>query len=201
MSKNNSNSNKNNNSVIKTYFYIISIIVLAISLLLLSMLYNKQEKIKALEMDIKKHNLEFQKYDREDLKGSDIASLINYTVDHNRKEINKTKEELKKGNTFNKSKEEIEQYKQYINDNNLEDEYKDNHYSTVNIDLILKKDIKVPMVNIIKSNMENFRLYLSDANFKLEKIEYHKNGKISYMQFRLLSDRSINTEKVVENIE
>lgn len=44
------------------------------------------------------------------------------------------------------------------------------------------------MENIKQANLESFVTFFGEVEFKCDKIEYHKNGKISVMTFESLEN-------------
>ena len=140
------------------FIYIFVIIFIAFLLVIGYILFAKFN-LHILARDINDHNIKFNEFDR-NLKGNEVLSLINFTLDHNRKEEDKS--------------------------DNKEEQ------SLVLIEIEISDENTIDMNKIVQTGTENFAMYLGDQNFKPIDKEYHSNGKISKMKFKLLSVDSIN---------
>ncbi len=138
----------------KIFIYIFLSIFICFLIVIFFLIQNKF-KLNILSREIQDHNIKFNEFDR-NLKGTEVLTLINYTVDYN-----------------NKMKEK--------NSNDI-----------VRIDIQIGEEKVISMNSILDSGIDNFTLYLGDQNFKLIDREYHRNGKISVLKYKLLSLDSIN---------
>ena len=136
----------------KTLIYIISIVVILITIIM-----SKYYSYKESQSKIQENNLRYEKYLDKEIKGRDIATLINQAVDDNEKFFIKKNEKGK-----------------YI----LDEE------NSVNVEIKITdfaKERIYTMETLYNGGMSEFVKYYGEINFKSEKIQYHKNGKISYI--------------------
>ena len=135
----------------KNVIFIISLLFIIVIFLITS--YNK-EKVK--KNSILKFNLGYENYNKDDLNGLDIITLINRATSNN------------------------EKYGIKKNDENifiLDDEYSIEIYITFN-------GISYPMEKINNSDVNTFIKLFADVNFCCTDIKYHKkSGRIASMYF------------------
>ena len=109
----------------------------------------------------KKDNIGFEIYQNQEIKGNELASIINKVIDSNEKnKIQKDNDGMYIENTTNSIKMEIN---------------------------FLDNDTIYNIESIYNSGIENFIYYYGDINFKCEEIKYHdQTKKIKYMKFTQL---------------
>ena len=133
------------------------LIILTIFLIIISILFAKYTSLKKKNIEIKKFNSEYEFYNRDNLKGIDITTVINKATDNNEK--------------YNVKKDK-EGY--YIEDEN-----------SIKIDVKMILNGKTyPMERIQTIGLEGFTEYFGEITFNCTNIEYHEeNGKISRITF------------------
>lgn len=139
------------------------IIILFVSFFLIAILvlsYNyKQYEIS--QTDVKKFNKIFLEYNRNNLYGTDITTVINKAMDNNA------------------------QYKIEKDESGLY--IPDNQYSTkIYINLVAEGDT-YPMESFYKVGIKKFTEYFGELKFECNQINYHKNGRISEMYFQAIN--------------
>lgn len=126
-----------------------------VGILLFSYNYIQYENIQA---DVKKFNKVFLEYNRENLYGTDITTVINKAMDNNEQyKIKKDKSGA------------------YIPD----DLYSTNIY--INLD---KEGSTYPMESFYKVGINEFTRYFGELKFKCTKVNYHENGRVKEMFFQ-----------------
>ncbi len=108
-------------------------------------------------MEISKFNLNYEEYNKDNLNGLDITTLINRAVSNNEK------------NFVEKNSEGLY---------NLEDENSIEIYVKM---LINGTTYKMEKINNL--GIDSFTEYFGEVGFKCIDITYHKNGKIASMTF------------------
>ena len=138
----------------KKYLVIILIIMSIIATIVVVNYKNYQSKIK----EISKFNIEYEYYNRDNLNGLDITTIINKAISNNEKyAIPKDEEGL------------------YV----LDDEYSIEIY----IKMIIN-DTTYKMEKFQNSVINSFVRYFGEDSFKCTDIQYHKkSGRISSMTF------------------
>jgi hypothetical protein len=112
--------------------------------------------------ELQKFNSEYEFYDKEDLCGVDITTVINKAVDNNEKY------EVKK-----------DENGYYIPDEE----------NSINIYVTLINNSKTYAMERIKEiGLESFVAFFGEIEFKCTDIKYHSNGKISEMTFESLEE-------------
>ena len=111
----------------------------------------------------KKENKQLESYYNEEIYGTDLATVINKSIDSN---IINNVEKDKKNN------------------------YIENDTNSIKIDIYFTDDEKKhSMEEIYNTTTEKFVQYYSKIKFKCTKIEYHeKTGKIKYMLFEQITE-------------
>ena len=123
------------------------------------------KQVQAVNREVQRFNSQYEFYNREGICGIDITTVINKAYDNNEK--------------FGVKKDESGYY---IPDNE----------NSINIYVKLKNTGKTyKMENIKQANLESFVTFFGEVEFKCDKIEYHKNGKISVMTFESLENYSL----------
>lgn len=141
----------------KRIIALISTVVL-VALLVFSYNVIQYENRKA---DVFKFNKIFLDYNRSNLYGTDLTTVMNRAIDNNEK--NKIK------------KDESGLY--------IPDEL----FST-KIYIILEKEGSVyPMESFYKVGIQEFTEYFGELNFECTKVNYHENGRISEMTFKAIN--------------
>lgn len=134
------------------------IILIAVIIVLVSIIGIKYSSYIANINKIKMENAEFEKYINQEIYGTDLATVINKSVDQN---VKKEIENDEKGFFISNEKDSIH-IEIYMQDN--ETTYK--------------------METIHNAGIEQFVQYYGNIKFKCSKTEYHKKtGKIKYMLF------------------
>ena len=134
------------------------LIILLIFAVIMAILFMNLENVKAVNRMALEFNSEYEYYNKSNLKGLDITTLINKAIDNNEKyEINKTENN------------------RYIED----DKY------SIKIQIKMKSNNKTSdMEQIYILGTEKFIALFGDVTFKCTNIEYHsKTGRISKMVF------------------
>lgn len=134
---------------IAIFFTIIIIIVVSIAILVINY-QNKQQKIK-------QENEYFENYLNKEIYGTELATLINKTIDIN------TKNGIQQDNN-----------KRFIsNDDN-----------SINIDIkMIDRNKTYPMEVFYNSQIQNFVSHYNIITFKCTKIDYHNTGRVKYLLF------------------
>lgn len=134
------------------------IIISAIFIIIMSILFVNLKTVQKSNLEIKKFNLTYELYNKEDLCGIDITTIINKAIDNNEKyEIEKDLNGI------------------YIAD----DEYSIKIYITM---IINQKTY--PMEKIKEIGIQTFTEFFGEVKFKCTDIKYHeKTGRISEMVF------------------
>ena len=137
------------------------LIILAIIFIIICVICLNIIDLQAQDKEIKKENLEYEKYLNKEILGSELATLISKVVDKNEK---------------NKVQKDEKGY------------YIDNKENSIKIDLKMTTIEKTyPMEEIYNSKISNFVQNFNLIKFKCTSIEYHKQtGKISEMLFEEL---------------
>lgn len=136
----------------KIFILLILIVIIVVGIFILN--YKNFEKQK---IDIENFNFGYEKYNKANLNGLDVTTLINKAISNNEKyAISKNEEGL------------------YI----LDDENSIEIYITMIID---GKTYRMESIN--KKGTTSFASYFGQVNFKCTDITYHKNGKIASMTF------------------
>ena len=136
------------------FFLIIVIIVVTITYMFMDY-QKKQERLK-------QENQVYESYLDKEVKGLDIATIINKVEDNN---------------TKNNVKRDSKGY--YIEDEN-----------SIKIDIkFIDNDKTYKMEEIAKGEIKTFSVYYGQIKFKCTKIDYHKeNGKVKYMLFEQITE-------------
>lgn len=109
------------------------------------------------KLEITKFNLDYEEYNKDNLNGLDITSLINRAISHNEKNF----VEKDENGLYNLDNEDcIEIYVKMIINNTT---YR--------------------MERINNLGINSFTEYFGEVSFKCTDVKYHKNGKISSMTF------------------
>lgn len=140
-----------------------SLIIISVTLLIIIVICISGIKINAnIGKTVKKQNLEYEQYLKENIYGTDVVTLINKATSSNE--------------TNNIEKDE----KGY---------YINNNKNSINIDLVMITDeekqetVTYKMETISKAGITEFIENFNIAEFKCTKVEYHKQtGKISYIE-------------------
>ena len=137
------------------FFVIILIIVAGVSYMYLN--------YKVTVNQTKFANVDYEAYKDKEIFGTDLATLINKTVDDN------TKNEIEK------------------DDKGL---YVDNEKDSIRIDIKFTDDDTIhTMEEIYNSGTATFMQYYNQIRFKCSNIEYHeKTGRVRYMYFEQISN-------------
>jgi len=134
--------------------------IVAMILIILAIIVSKFYEYKDINDNVQENNVRYEIYLNKEITGRDIATLINQAVDDNEKHLIKKDEKGK-----------------YI----LDDE------NSINIEIKITdfaNEKTYTMETLYGGGMSEFVKYYGDINFKSEKVEYHKNRKISYILFR-----------------
>lgn len=138
----------------KKTLFIICIVFIIIMIILFMNLKNVQKN----NIEIKQFNAGYEFYNKDDLCGIDVTTVINKAIDNNEKY------EIKKDSSGN-----------YMSD----DEYGIKIY----IKMIINKKT-YSMEEIVEVGLENFTELFGEVEFKCTDIEYHEvNGRIAKMVF------------------
>ena len=134
------------------------VIIFVIFIIIMSILFMNLRTVQKSNLETKKFNAGYEFYNKDDLCGIDITTVINKAIDNNEKyEIQKDSSGA------------------YIPDN----EYSVNIYVTMIIN-----NKTYPMESIKEIGMESFTEFFGEVKFKCTDIEYHeKTGRISKMIF------------------
>ncbi len=133
-------------------------VIFVITLLFIVVIFaiTSYNKLKTKKNNVLKFNLEYEEYNKQDLNGLDVISLINKATSNNEKyEIKKNNDNI------------------YI----LDDEYSIEIY--VSFD-----DVSYPMERINNSGANSFIKLFADVKFDCKEVTYHKkNGRIASLIF------------------
>ena len=136
------------------------LIFFAIVIIIVSIVGVKYSSYKVEQNAIIKENEEYEQYKGQEIYGLDVASIINKTIDKNRK------------NNIEKDDEEF---------------FIENETNSIKMDIALidgEEIHQIPIETINKNGTEQFVQYYKDIKFKCTKIEYHnKTGRIKYILF------------------
>lgn len=137
------------------------LIICILFLIIMLILFMNLKQVQKQNRELQKFNSEYEFYNREDLCGVDITTVINKAVDNNEKY------EVKK-------------------DEN--DYYVPNEENSIKIYIKLINNEKTYEMERIKQiGLESFVEFFGEVDFKCTDIEYHeKSGKISNMTFESL---------------
>lgn len=131
--------------------------IFVIFLVIMVILFAKFLSVKKQNSEIQKFNSGYEFYNRNDLCGLDITTVINKAIDNNEK--------------YNVKKDKDGNY------------IKDENSIEIEIKMIINNKT-YSMENIRKIGMESFTEFFGEVDFKCIDIEYHKeNGKVSKMIF------------------
>lgn len=133
------------------------LILFIIFLIIMVILFAKFVSLRKQNAEIQKFNYGYEFYNRDNLKGLDITTLINKAIDNNEKyDVKKDKEGY------------------YIEDENS---------VKIEVKMIINNKI-YPMEKIKETGLKSFTEFFGEVGFKCIDIKYHKeNGKISGMTF------------------
>lgn len=137
------------------------LIICILFLIIMLILFMNLKQVQKQNRELQKFNSEYEFYNREDLCGVDITTVINKAVDNNEKY------EVKKDENGYYVPNEENSIKIYIKLINNEKTYE--------------------MERIKQIGLESFVEFFGEVDFKCTDIEYHeKSGKISKMTFESL---------------
>ena len=138
------------------------IFILCVVIVILSIFGTKYINYREQQSKIKKENLEYETYLNKEVSGRDLTTAINRAVDNNEKnKVSKDENGLYIANDVNSIEIEIK-----ISDN----------------------DTTYKMETLYNGGMETFILYYCDISFECTKIDYNKQGKVSYIVFEQKSN-------------
>lgn len=131
--------------------------IFIIFIIIMAILFAKFVSLRSQNQEIKKFNYGYEFYNRDNLNGLEVTTVINKAIDNNEK--------------YDVKKDENGYY--------IEDE------NSVEIEIKMIINQKVyPMERIKEIGMENFTEFFGEVNFKCTDIEYHKeNNKVARMIF------------------
>ena len=140
----------------------ILVTICAIFLIIMLVLFWNFRQAQAQTRALKKFNSEYEFYNKEDLCGVDITTVINKATDNNEKyEVQKDEN----GYYIPNEESSIKIYVKLINNNQT-----------------------YPMERIKEIGLESFVEFFGEVDFRCTKIEYHKNtGQVSSMTFESLN--------------
>lgn len=136
--------------------------ICTIFLIIMLILFWNFRQVQAHSRTLKKFNSEYEFYNKEDLCGIDVTTVINKATDNNEKyEVEKDEN----GYYIPNEENSIKIYVKLINNNQT-----------------------YPMERIKEIGLESFVEFFGEVDFRCTKIEYHKNtGKVSSMTFESLN--------------
>lgn len=136
--------------------------ICTIFLIIMLVLFWNFRQVQAHSRSLKKFNAEYEFYNKEDLCGIDVTTVINKATDNNEKyEVKKDEN----GYYIPNEENSINIYVKLINNNQT-----------------------YPMERIKEIGLESFVEFFGEVDFRCTKIEYHKNtGKVSSMTFESLN--------------
>lgn len=131
--------------------------ILVVFLIIMAILFGKYVSLRKQNLEIKKFNNGYEFYNKENVNGLEVTTVINKAIDNNEKyDVKKDK------NGY------------YIEDENSVE---------IEIKMIIN-DKTYPMERIKEIGMENFTEFFGEVNFKCTGIQYHEeNNKVSKMTF------------------
>ena len=138
----------------KKFFLVIVIIVIAIS----AVVFFEYKEYQTKKREIESFNAQYEMYNKEDINGLDVISVINKATSNNEKyEIPKDENGI------------------YL----LDEEY------SIEIFVVLELDeLTLNMEKIISSDITNFVRHFGEIDFKCSEITYHeKTGRVATMTF------------------
>ena len=138
----------------KTIVYIISIVIVICVLIASKLITNKEYMV-----EIKKFNTKYEKYIKNDVIGTEVASIINQAVDDN-------------------------EYERIKKDKN--GKYIQNDINSINIEVKItefSEEQIYTMETLYNGGMNQFVKYYGQIRFKASKVEYNENKKIKYILF------------------
>ncbi len=134
-------------------------IILIISIIIIALVFfsYKLFMYKADYIDIQKYNKTYLDYNRNNLYGTDITSIINKAINNNEKY------KIKK-----------DESKEYI----------PNEENSIKIYVKFEENgSEYSMEKINKVGIQEFNSYFGELNFMCKNVKYHKNGQVSEMYF------------------
>ena len=133
-------------------------ILLLIFLVIVICIFYKINQIKVEKEEIAVYNSEFEEYNKNDLNGIDITTIINKAINKN------------ESNSVEKNEDGL---------------YIDNGKDSIKIDItLINNNVTYPMEAINELGMSSFTAYFAEVKFNCKEIKYHEStGKISYMLF------------------
>lgn len=140
----------------QTFFIVLAVIFIIICITCVILI-----NIQAEKSEIKKENMEYEKYVNNEILGTDLATLISKSIDNNER---------------NEVQKDDRGY------------YIENGFNSIKIDLKMTTiDKTYPMEEIYNNQMTAFVKNFNLIRFKCTSIEYHKKtGKISKLVFEEL---------------
>lgn len=140
----------------QTFFIVLAVIFIIICITCVILI-----NIQAEKSEIKKENMEYEKYVNNEILGTDLATLISKSIDNNER---------------NEVQKDDRGY------------YIENGFNSIKIDLKMTTiDKTYPMEEIYNNQMTAFVKNFNLIKFKCTSIEYHKKtGKISKLVFEEL---------------
>ena len=133
------------------------IFILCVIIVILSIFGTKYLNYRDEQSKIKQENLEYETYQNKDVSGRDLTTAINRAVDNNdRNNVSKDENGFYIANDSNSIEIEIK-----ISDN----------------------DTTYKMETLYNGGMPTFIQYYGDISFECTKIDYNKNGRVSFMIF------------------
>lgn len=138
----------------KIIVYIISIVLIVCVLIIANLYKNKQYLL-----EIQKFNLKYEKYIKNNIVGTEVASIINQAVDDNENEAIKKDENGR---------------------------YSHNNETSINIEIKItefKEEQIYTMESLYNGGIIEFVKFYGQIPFKATKVEYNKNKRIKYILF------------------
>lgn len=138
----------------KTIIYIFSIVLIICVIISSKLFMSKDYMVK-----IKEFNIKYEKYTKNEIVGTEVASIINQAVDDNEFEGIKKDEKGK---------------------------YIQNNQNSINIEVMItefEEEQIYSMETLYNGGMSQFVKYYGQIRFKASKIEYNENKKIKYILF------------------
>lgn len=125
---------------------------------IMSILFMKLKTVQKEVTEIQNFNSAYEYYDRDDLCGAEVTTVINKAIDNNEKyDIEKSEEG----------------YYDTDDENSIE----------IYVTMIINGST-YPMESLINAGLDSFTEYFGEVNFKCTDIKYHEStGKISQMTF------------------
>ena len=136
----------------------IIITLLSIFLIIIISIYMNYRQAVSAKMQAKKFNIDYEFYNRENILGTDVTTLINKAIDNNEKHnIKKDDDGL------------------YIPD--------DKYSVKLNVYMIIN-DTTYPMEALVKTGLRDFTRYFGEVKFKCTDVKYHQStGRVAEMTF------------------